>query len=80
MAKYCIGDKVINVKSQEKGVITDVFPGGRGRQLYSVRYRNEENNSLETKLIPDTDITDPFENTEGYVEALMKYYRTINDL
>ena len=61
MAKYSIGDKVIHVKSQEKGIVTEVFPGGRGRQLYRVRYGDEGKDSLETNLIPDTDITDPYE-------------------
>ncbi len=61
MTKYQRGDKVTNVNSKEKGVIVDVRPGGRGRQLYRVRYGNEEKDSLETNLIFDTDITDPFE-------------------
>lgn len=61
MAKYQIGDKVINVNSHEKGVIIDVLEGGRGRQLYRVRYGNEDKDSLETNLINDTDLTDPFE-------------------
>ena len=61
MAKYKIGDKITNVNSHEKGIIIDVLTGGRGRQLYSVRYGNEDKDSLETNLIPDTDTTDPFE-------------------
>lgn len=61
MAKFIIGDKVINVNSSEKGVIIQVLPGGRGRQLYSVRYGNEDRDSLETNLIPDTDLNDPFD-------------------
>ena len=61
MAKYNIGDRVTDVNFQEKGIIIDVLVGGRGRQLYRVRYGNEDKDSLETNLIPDTDITDPFE-------------------
>ncbi|MFZ5431891.1 MAG: DEAD/DEAH box helicase [Bacteroidota bacterium] len=61
MAKFQIGDKVTNVNSQEKGIIIDVLAGGRGRQLYRVRYGNEDKDSLETNLIYDTDLTDPFE-------------------
>lgn len=61
MPKYSIGNKVVNVNSQEKGVIIEVLPTGRGRQLYRVRYGNEDKDSLETNLILDTDLTDPFE-------------------
>ncbi|MDP2338282.1 MAG: helicase-related protein [Bacteroidota bacterium] len=61
MAKYQVGNKVTNVNSHEKGVIIDVLAGGRGRQLYRVRYGNEDKDSLETNLIHDTDLTDPFE-------------------
>jgi SNF2 family DNA or RNA helicase len=61
MAKYQVGDKVINVNSREKGVIIDVFNSGRGRQLYRVRYGVEDKDSLESNLIQDTDLTDPFE-------------------
>lgn len=61
MAKYNIGDKITNVNSHEKGVVIDVFPSARGRQLYRIRYGNEDKDTLEINLIPDTDITDPFE-------------------
>ncbi len=61
MSKYYIGQKVVNVNSQEKGVIIDVLPGGRGRQLYRVRYGTEDKDSLETNLIPDADLSDPYE-------------------
>ena len=61
MAKFQIGDKVTNVNSQEKGIVIDVLAGGRGRQLYRIRYGNEDKDSLETNLIYDTDLTDPFE-------------------
>ena len=62
MAKYSIGSKVINVKSREKGIVIDVLAEGKGRILYRVRYGgNEDKDTLETNLIPDTDINDPFE-------------------
>lgn len=61
MTKFQKGDKVINVNSNEQGVITLVLAGGRGRQLYKVKYGSEEKDTLESNIIPDTDIDDPFE-------------------
>lgn len=61
MAKFSIADKVLNVNTNEKGVILHVHPSGRGRQLYRVKYGDEEKDSLESNLVPDTDLTDPFE-------------------
>jgi len=61
MAKFKIGDSVIYVSSQEKGIITEIFPPARGRQLYRVSIDNQIKNCLETNLIPDTDLSDPFQ-------------------
>lgn len=61
MAKFNIGDKVLNVNSNEKGVVVNVHMAIRGRQLYSVKYQNEEKDTLEQNIILDTDLTDPFE-------------------
>jgi len=61
MAEFNTNDKVINVNSLEKGVIIEVLPSGRGRQLYSVRYGSGDRDELEINLISDTDITNPFE-------------------
>lgn len=61
MAKFKIGDSVIYVSSKEKGIITEIFPPARGRQLYRVSIDNQIKNCLETNLIPDTDLTDPFQ-------------------
>lgn len=61
MAKFNIGDRVTHVNSHEKGIVIDVLAGGRGRQFYRIRYGNDEKDTLENNLIPDTNITDPFE-------------------
>ena len=61
MAKFKIGDSVIYVSSQEKGIITEISPPARGRQLYRVSIDNQIKNCLETNLIPDTDLSDPFQ-------------------
>ena len=42
MAKFKIGDRVTNVNSQEKGIVVDILTGGRGRQLYRIRYGNDD--------------------------------------
>ena len=36
MAKFQIGDSVIHVNSNEKGIVKEIFPSARGRQLYQV--------------------------------------------
>lgn len=60
MARFNIGDSVIYVNSKEKGIIKEIFPPARGRQLYRVSIDSEIKNCLETNLIPDTDLSDPF--------------------
>ena len=49
MAKFNVGDKVLNVNTNEKGVVLIVYPSGRGRQLYRLNYGNEEKDSLEDR-------------------------------
>lgn len=61
MARYEIGDSVIYVNSNEKGIITEIFPPARGRQLYRVSINNIIKNCLESNLIPDADLNDPFQ-------------------
>lgn len=64
MAKFKIGDVVIYVNSKEKGVITEVCPPARGRQLYKVSINNIISNCLEGNLMPDVDLSDPFKRLE----------------
>lgn len=61
MAKFNIGDKVLNAVSQKHGIVITVAPKGRGHQLYRVNYGDRENDEMESDLIADIDITDPFE-------------------
>jgi SNF2 family DNA or RNA helicase len=61
MSKYNKGDKVINASTQEKGIIIEAYPPRRGRQLYKVRYLDRENDEMSATLLPDIDLTDPFE-------------------
>lgn len=62
MAKFEIGDQVLNILSNTKGRIVKVFPEQRGRQRYYVSYADgTESETLEGRLTPVTDLSDPFE-------------------
>lgn len=62
MAEFSIGDKVIEISSQRKGIIIKVMPARRGRQLYDVVFDGSFSESkLETDLLRDCDLNDPFE-------------------
>ena len=61
MSKYTIGSKVIKADGGGHGVVIDVMPPRRGRQLYRVKWVNVETDELEANLLPDCDISDPFE-------------------
>ena len=61
MSKYNIGNKVIKAESEGHGTIIEVMPPRRGRQLYKVSWGNIVTDELEVNLLPDCDISDPFE-------------------
>lgn len=61
MSKYTIGNKVIKADSEGQGTIIEVMPPRRGRQLYKVNWGNIVTDELEVNLLPDCDISDPFE-------------------
>lgn len=62
MSKYNIGNKVIKTDSNGHGVVIEVMPPrGRGRQLYKVSWGSGVTDELEANLLPDCDISDPFE-------------------
>jgi hypothetical protein len=56
MPQFNVGDIIIYVNSNEKGVITEVCTPARGRQLYKVSIDNSNRNCLESNLIADTDV------------------------
>ena len=60
MANFKVGDSVIYVGSMEKGVVLSVAPLYKGRQLYKVRIGKEDKNCLESNLVIDSDLSDPF--------------------
>lgn len=74
MSKYAIGSKVIKANGEEHGVIVDVMPPRRGRQLYRVKWDGFETDELEANLLPDCDISDPFERcTNGLFGSYSDY-------
>lgn len=64
MAKFEKGTKVINVNTQEKGVVIEILPLRRGKQHYSVAVNGQELIILESSLIEDVNLSDPFEKLQ----------------
>jgi hypothetical protein len=51
MSQLYVGDIVIYVNSNEKGVVIEVCPPARGWQMYKVSNDNSIRNCLESNLI-----------------------------
>lgn len=64
MARFTCGDTVINVVTQQKGVVCEVCPPARGRQLYRVRYDDSLETCLEQNLDCFFEIENPFERVQ----------------
>lgn len=76
MSKFSKGDKVVNILTNEKGFIIEVFPPRRGRQLYKVKYDDRESDENSINLVPDVDLTDPFERIrENYYDHYSEYLK-----
>ena len=76
MSKFAKGDKVVNLLTNEKGFIIEVFPPRRGRQMYKVKYDDRENDENSTNLVPDIDLTDPFERIrENFYDHYSEYLK-----
>lgn len=72
MARFKIGDSVQSDSTQEQGIIIEVCPHKPGKQMYKVCYANGFNKySLESSLIPCTNLDDPFDCCE---KGLFKSY------
>lgn len=61
MAKFSTGDTVINVQTNQKGVVCEVCPPARGRQLYRVKFSDSIESCLEQFLDGFFEIENPFE-------------------
>lgn len=76
MAKFKTGDSVIHVESKERGIIKEAFPPSRGQQLYRVSIGDVLKRCLESNLIPDTDLSDPFERLrKGFFGSFLDFSR-----
>ncbi len=61
MSKYTIGNKVVKIESEKHGTIIEVMPARRGRQLYKVSWGESITDEFEVDLMPDCNLSDPFE-------------------
>ena len=61
MSKFKPGDLVVNIATKEKGIVCEVCPPARGRQLYRIRYNEKIETCLEQHLDGLFEIDNPFE-------------------
>ena len=61
MARFDLGDRIKNINTGEVGYIIKILPPHRGTQMYKVKYDDRENDEKSKNLMPDVDLTDPFE-------------------
>jgi hypothetical protein len=77
MPQFKIRDIVIYGNSNEKEVITEVFSQARERRLYKVSIDNSMSNCLESNLIADLDLFDPFTKTRtGSIWKFLGFFMT----
>lgn len=68
MAKYVKGDQVLNNVSNIAGVVIEVLPAARGRQMYKVMYADGTTKSdLEKNLTMNVNLTDSFERCKNNI-------------
>ena len=76
MSKFGKGDKVKNSTTNEVGYVIAIYPPNRGRQRYRVKYDDHETDEDSRNLIPDVDLTDPFERIrENYYDHYTEYLK-----
>lgn len=76
MSKFGKGDKVKNIVTDEIGYIIEIYPPRRGRQLYKVKYDDREADENSDNLLPNVDLTDPFERIkENYYDHYSEYLK-----
>lgn len=74
MAKYNIGDNVQRADDNTRGVILQVLPHRRGRQLYVVNWGDHNNDELEADLLPVFNSADPYERcASGIFDSYAEY-------
>ena len=70
MSKFCKGDKVKNVVTNEIGYVIEVYPPRRGRQLYKVKYDDRESDELSVNLLSNEDTGDRLNVSEVTVKDM----------
>ena len=76
MSKFGKGDKVKNSITNEVGYVIAIYPPNRGRQRYRVKYDDHETDEDSRILLPDVDLTDPFERIkENYYNHYSEYLK-----
>lgn len=78
MAKFSCGDTVLNLVTQQKGVICEVCPPARGRQLYRVRYGDTLETTLEQSLDGFFEIDNPFERVRKGIYGIRDQFVLVN--
>ena len=76
MSKFGKGDKVKNSITNEVGYVIAIYPPNRGRQRYRVKYDDHETDEDSRILLPDVDLTDPFERVrENFYDHYTEYLK-----
>lgn len=78
MAKFSCGDTVINIVTHQKGVVCEVCPPARGRQLYRVRYNDSLETCLEKNLDGFFEIDNPFERVRKNIFGNKDQFMLVN--
>lgn len=78
MAKFQLGASVLRHDSLQRGVIIDVAPPRRGRQIYRVNWDGKITDELEEDLVQDYNVSDPFERCSNGIFGTYSEYSKKN--
>ena len=78
MAKFQLGASVLKRDSSLRGVIIDVAPARRGRQIYRVNWDGKITDELEEDLVQDYNLSDPFERCSNGIFGSYSEYSKKN--
>lgn len=78
MALFQPGTSVLRHDSSTRGVIVEVAPARRGRQIYRVNWGNKVTDELEEDLVLDYDVSDPFERCANGIFGTYSEYSKKN--
>ena len=78
MTKFQLGASVLRHDSSQRGVIIDVAPARRGRQIYRVNWDGKITDELEEDLVLDYNVSDPFERCSNGIFGTYSEYSKKN--